>query len=393
MIDWSSVALGAFSGIAAVFGVTAIAIYPLVRRSYLLWGVARAIFFTVMVFALFPLEMADGTPERDDMMILAEAALALGAGATGPFLADYIEPKIRIGRARYLLFAMLPLGAFAAIGSWIGHYAGIFNRLHDLALLVCTVLLAAGLYQAIKAGSRAARFQIFGWGPLIGIGLVAFSYELILARDLPYWPYILLAGLALDFVVTATGIVDGFVVVQHERDRALANIEAAQLMTVTDSLTNIANRRGLEQHFSDPVRRRPTGLALVDCDHFKRINDQFGHDVGDKVLCAVARGLEGDHVFAARLGGEEFVLLLYSKNWQEAAENARRRITQAVRDTVPELPYPITASAGLAALEANDSLGSVMKRADRALYAAKEAGRNRSLSLTEFRPTGSLKLA
>nr|WP_247711024.1 GGDEF domain-containing protein [Qipengyuania vesicularis] len=164
-------------------------------------------------------------------------------------------------------------------------------------------------------------------------------------------------------------------------------------MTVTDSLTDIANRRGLEQHFSDPVRRRPTGLALVDCDHFKRINDQFGHDVGDKVLCAVARGLEGDHIFAARLGGEEFVLLLYSKNWQEAAENARRRITQAVRDAVPELPYPITASAGLAALEATDSLASVMKRADRALYAAKEAGRNRSLSLTEFRPAGSLKLA
>ena len=132
---------------------------------------------------------------------------------------------------------------------------------------------------------------------------------------------------------------------------------------------------------------------MVDCDHFKRINDQFGHDVGDNVLCAIARSLDNEQLFAARLGGEEFVLLLYGENWQEAAELARRGITLAVRDAVPELPYPITASAGLAALEDADTLNTAMKRADRALYAAKEAGRNRSLSLTEYRPVSELKRA
>jgi PleD family two-component response regulator len=71
----------------------------------------------------------------------------------------------------------------------------------------------------------------------------------------------------------------------------------------------------------------------------------------------------------------------------EKAEEARRRITVQVRATVSELLYPVTASAGLAAVQEGESLGSAMKRADRALYAAKEAGRNRSLALTEFKPS------
>lgn len=386
-MDWASATFGAFLGIAGVFGLTAAAIYPLVRRSYLLWGVARAVFFVVMVIAIFPIDLTEGTPAPGPRLALAEAALALGAAVTGPFLASYIEPEVKIGRARRWLFLMLPLGAFAAVASWLGLSMPGFNQLHDLALLACTGLLATGLFVAIKVGSRAARFQLIGWGPLIAIGLVAFTYEVVTLGHLPYWPYMLLGGLVIDFVVTATGIVDGFMVVQKERDRAVADVEAAELMIFTDPLTEISNRRGLEQHFEDGTRGRPSGLALVDCDHFKRINDQYGHDVGDRVLRAVAKGLESRDVFVARLGGEEFVLLIYGEEWQEKAEEARRRITSEVRSTVTELLYPVTASAGLAAVQPGDSLGSAMKRADRALYAAKEAGRNRSLALTEFKPS------
>lgn len=386
-MDWASVTFGAFLGIAGVLGLTAAAIYPIVQRKYLIWGIARAFFFTTMVVALFPLDLTQGNPAPGPGMALAEAALAMGAGVTGPFLASYIEPEIVMKRARRWLYATLPLGAFAAIASWAGLTMPAFAQLHDLALLAATCLLAGGLYVAIKARSRAAHFQLIGWGPLILIGIVAFSYEALTFQHLPYWPQLVLAGLVVDFIVTATGIVDGFMVVQKQRDRAMADVEAAELMIVTDPLTEIANRRGLEQHFDDTVRGRPSGLALLDCDHFKRINDQYGHDVGDSVLRAVAKGLQGRDVFAARLGGEEFVLLIYGKRWQEKAEEARRRITVQVRATVSELLYPVTASAGLAAVQEGESLGSAMKRADRALYAAKEAGRNRSLALTEFKPS------
>lgn len=385
-MDWESVTFGAFLGIAGVFGITAAAIYPLVQRTYLLWGVARAICFTVMVIALFPIVLSNGEPVTGTRLALAEGTLALGAAMTGPFLANYVEPHINLGRARRLLYWMLPLGMFAAAASAIGQSVPLYNQLHDLTLMACTVLLACGLYTAIKARSRAARFQLVAWGPLILIGLVAFTYELVTQGHLPYWPYLLLAGLVVDFVVSATGIVDGFVIIQKERDRAMADIKAAELMTATDPLTEIANRRGLDQHFADADRSSLSGLALIDCDHFKRINDQFGHETGDRVLIGIAQGLKIDNTFVARLGGEEFVVLIYGDNWQERAEQARRCITLAVRAFVPDLPYPVTASAGLTSVSQTDTLSSAMKRADKALYAAKESGRNRSLSLTEFHP-------
>ena len=383
-MDWPSAVTGAFVGIAGIFGITAAAIYPLIKRSYLLWGSFRAIFFTIMVIAIFPLSMAGAIPVDSPRLNWAEAALAVGAGATGPFLASYVEPHINLRRARIGLIAMLPIGIVAGAFSLLGLSYPVFDVLHDGLLLLCIALLANGLYTAIKAKSRAARIQLFGWGPLLALGLVAFSYELVVQSDMPFWPYLLLVGLVIDFIVTATGIVDGFIVVQKERDNALADMEQAQRMTLIDPLTNIANRRGLERHFATRKDRMPTGIALVDCDHFKRINDQFGHDVGDRVLCAVAQALDAQNLFAARLGGEEFVLLLDGPDWQISAEYARQSITNAVRSSVPEMPYSITASAGLAHFDQDDTLQSAMKRADQALYAAKEAGRDRSLSLTRF---------
>ena len=125
---------------------------------------------------------------------------------------------------------MLALLHARAAASAIGQEVPLYNQLHDLALLACTVLLATGLYTAIRAGSRAARFQLIGWGPLILIGLVAFSYELVTQGDLPYWPYLLLAGLVIDFVVSATGIVDGFVIIQpyEEEEPAAAGMPTAE---------------------------------------------------------------------------------------------------------------------------------------------------------------------
>ena len=389
-MDLASATFGAFLGIASVFGLTAAAIYPLVRRTYLLWGVARATFFTIMVVALFPIELTNGEPLAGPRLALSEGALALGAAMTGPFLANYVEPHIDLGRARRLLYWMLPLGVFAAAASAIGMSVPLYNQLHDLALLASTCLLAYGLYCAIRAKSRAALFQLIGWGPLIMIGLLAFSYELVTKGHLPYWPYLLLVGLVVDFVVSATGIVDGFVIIQKERDRAMADVKAAELMTVTDPLTEIANRRGLDQHFERADRSRLSGLALIDCDHFKRINDQFGHETGDRVLVGIGQGLKLDDTFVARLGGEEFVVLIYGDDWQERAEQARRCITLAVRAYVPDLPYPVTASAGLTSISKDDTLTSAMKRADKALYSAKESGRNRSLALTEFRPPSQI---
>lgn len=384
-MDWASVFLGAFIGIAGVFGIAAVALYPRVRSKYLLWTAARVLCFAVMAVMVLPMGLPDTVLPLETRLIIGEVALALGAACTGPFLATYIEPRIRLGRFRRHLSWIFILGVLAAAATWIGSYFPAAHQMHDLLLLVVTYLLAVGLYVALRAGSRVARYQAVAWMPLIAIGFVAFGYEFLTRGSLPYWPYIVIVGLVLDFIVTATGFADGFLQIKQERDRAVASVMAAEQMTQTDPLTNIANRRGLEQHFERNGRDRPAGIALIDCDHFKRINDSFGHDMGDRVLVALAQSLKGDDLFVARLGGEEFILLIYSDDWQSKAEAARRRMTQAVRVEVPELQHTVTASAGLTAIAPTDTLSCAMKRADQALYAAKEAGRNRSLALTEFR--------
>ncbi|MBX7541156.1 GGDEF domain-containing protein [Qipengyuania sphaerica] len=392
-MDWASATLGAFIASAFIFGGTALALLPIMRRRFLAWIVARVTAITIMVWAL-----AEQLPVPDfisdtERLLIGVVATDLGFAFTGPMLASYLEKRVVARRERKLLGLMLPMSLvpIALLPSIV--FAGRLDWLHDTILLGMLGMLCWGIAGTIREGSRAAIFQAFAWAPALAVAIAALLHELIVGGMIPHYFAAMMGALVIEFIITAMGVVDGFMGIKGERDRALKDMREAKLATALDPLTNIANRRGLEQHFNGKQRRRPTGLALVDCDHFKRINDQFGHDVGDSVLCAVARSLDSENLFAARLGGEEFVLLLYGENWQEAAEIARRGITQGVRNAVPELPYPITASAGLAALEENDTLGSVMKRADRALYAAKEAGRNRSLSLTEFRPGASLKSA
>jgi two-component system cell cycle response regulator len=176
-------------------------------------------------------------------------------------------------------------------------------------------------------------------------------------------------------------------------DSALAT-ERLKLAGLTDGLTGVHNRRYFESRCLEEVQSaRRSGLPLVclllDVDHFKRINDTHGHPAGDAVLRYVARliraQLRGSDV-VARYGGEEFVLLLPGTPLPAAldtAERIRRVIaaqTMPVPVPVPE-PLRITVSIGAAALLPGDDpaglAADLVQRADQALYAAKQGGRNR----------------
>lgn len=148
-----------------------------------------------------------------------------------------------------------------------------------------------------------------------------------------------------------------------------------------DPLTRLYNRRFLLSQLRSLVsgaRRhdRPVAVAMVDLDGFKAINDRHGHDVGDDVLVAAGdalrRALRAEDVLG-RLGGEEFLALLPDTG-AEAAAAAGERLRAAVAGAGG--PEPVTASVGWAVLEADEEPDALVRRADRALYAAKAAGRN-----------------
>lgn len=168
---------------------------------------------------------------------------------------------------------------------------------------------------------------------------------------------------------------------------AIGNTEARaslELQATTDQLSGLPNRRALEQHLSHEIElavSRGTSLSAVvlDIDHFKKVNDTFGHLMGDEVLADVAarlRGVARQDEIVARFGGEEFVWLLPGTDGAEALLAAERARNAIEAEPFGEAGF-ITVSAGVCELRDAGS-HSLLACADRALYAAKHAGRNRS---------------
>lgn len=172
-----------------------------------------------------------------------------------------------------------------------------------------------------------------------------------------------------------------------------ASAEAASMreMAYRDPLTGAANRRRLEDELVFQVRLVPTmpvALIYLDLDRFKEVNDEYGHDTGDRVLAAVATALErglrsGDLV--ARLGGEEFVAVAPGLEASVAADTAERLRTSLPTWVAEQVGVRVTASIGVTMLQSGESPHEVLARADQLMYRAKRAGRNQVVADTGVR--------
>nr|WP_295892082.1 GGDEF domain-containing protein [uncultured Devosia sp.] len=167
--------------------------------------------------------------------------------------------------------------------------------------------------------------------------------------------------------------------------------------SLLDPLTKIANRKSFDEGMDRAIAEAsetdaPLCLMIIDIDHFKNFNDTYGHQTGDQVLRLVAMTLKSNikgKDLAARYGGEEFVAILPSTDMEGAvivAENIRRAIQakELLKRSTNEKLGRITASFGVAAYRAGDTPAMLIERADRCLYAAKHAGRNRVISESEL---------
>jgi two-component system, cell cycle response regulator len=178
-------------------------------------------------------------------------------------------------------------------------------------------------------------------------------------------------------------------------DALRTRLDQSLELAVTDQLTGLYNRRFLFAQLSPLVQRaqcggNPVSVMVADLDHFKQVNDSWGHDVGDQVLREFAARL-GSNVrpsdFACRFGGEEFVVIMPNTTGDVAclaAERLRRHICAApftVTGSVERLA--LTASIGVACSGADDTAETLLKRADEGLYEAKRAGRNRVVGKTD----------
>jgi diguanylate cyclase len=186
---------------------------------------------------------------------------------------------------------------------------------------------------------------------------------------------------------------------EKEARQLRAELETHRKQSLTDPLTGLLNRRGMElemgRYFLADVHGGPeqaepaeTAMLVLDIDHFKRINDHYGHAVGDVVLRRVAEAfgtVVPEAAIMARFGGEEFVVLVPETSQNHAlglAERIRQTIEKMrlVRRQDKQVIAPFTISVGLAMRSVNDTVESLFERADQALYKAKNSGRNRVVS-------------
>lgn len=169
--------------------------------------------------------------------------------------------------------------------------------------------------------------------------------------------------------------------------RSMRRSQALEKMALRDPLTQVANREGLSRALELLTRAQgelsfPMSVVFVDADHFKRINDEHGHDVGDQVLTLLAQTLRANlprDDLVARWGGEEFVLVMPQTPAEEAVAVAERLRAVLARTAWPA-GLAVTASWGVAEARDEAGLEAAMREADQAMYRAKHAGRDRVIS-------------
>ncbi|WP_458760967.1 GGDEF domain-containing protein [Afipia sp. TerB] len=370
-------------------------------------------------------------------MFLDQFSILIAIGFSGASLGLALFMMWIVGRSEsHLLSWSIGLAAIvvgvAFFGSVVKHYNDVFLLASFLLLIVGFGLLYSGAARfcstkpnwltataivAIGMATTTAAFALgySGIGTIIGNVLIG---VLLFATARQHWnaraefPLLMTANAVLYFIASASFFACGyalahdgqFILTARPANWAedinsivvivgLTGIGTVSLTlnqarisnrhkreAMTDVLTGLLNRRALLQN----PGYVPTGTALVamDLDHFKTINDQFGHDSGDRTLTAFAELVRSNirsTDLAARIGGEEFCVVLSNSSARASAAIAERIRTQTEAMTIRTASGPIrtTVSAGIAYSTGTDTIQTLLIRADEALYDAKTGGRNR----------------
>lgn len=271
------------------------------------------------------------------------------------------------------LLGLLPYGAAQTVGMVLGPT--------PLLLVLPTA------FARLRAGDRAARFVLLGWGSyalgvLVLVGLL-FGLVPVGFWTLHAFQFASLLEMAMWMMVLAQRVHDirqGAEFMQLDRDRMRS-------LALTDPLTGLLNRRGLHEAAQPLLAacspRQGAALYLIDLDGFKPVNDRLGHEAGDQLLAAVGRRLRGQvrtSDLVCRLGGDEFVVLAGGLAGVEDAEAVGAKLLASVDEPIEVSGQPVrvgmTVGYALAPQDDNN-LDGLMRRADAAMYLGKQAGKHR----------------
>ena len=370
--------------------------YLVLRKSFTLYHAlfcTMAVIQTTAVSGLMHLLLGVSPATQH---VLAQISFDTTVAAGTMFAASFLEREQLGDRGRVILRAIAALALVLCLQRLLlAEALGVtVMQIYYGGYAVFILGLAVALARPLRRASRALRFVLLSYLPLLAIGIgritSALATNMVDTLQMAQAQHL---ALGWQVIVSAFAVADRFMTIKRERDRARAAAEVAERASERDPLTGLLNRRGLERLFVSMRADGCSALAVIDLDHFKAVNDSYGHAAGDRVLQVVADALcDGDpasRVF--RMGGEEFVILLGGPDPLGEAEARRRAITAAVR-AAGVIGRDVTASMGVVDAPpdaiSDASFDALYDRADRLLYEAKASGRDRGLSerLRVFRP-------
>jgi diguanylate cyclase (GGDEF)-like protein len=316
---------------------------------------------------------------RHDPLMSALWSYQLLAGL-GTYVALLRRPT-NAHRVMQVGLVLLFVGMVARVPHVVIVSAAADVNLHGLTSAIFAGVVVTHTLFSVDAARRLNRVFVTVTA-LAAIAGLSYFGRFDLARTIPVLRLVLCAMA----MVTLTGFMSEL---QGEHSLLQAQHKMMEQLALTDTLTNLANRRAFESLLGREVARAnrhggPLSVILIDVDHFKLINDQLGHDAGDNALTAIAAILREQLRASdepARWAGDEFAIVLPATPITGALVVAERIRAAVARGTGAGLG-PITVSLGVAELErGKDDTASLMRRADRGLYRAKRQGRNCSASL------------
>jgi diguanylate cyclase (GGDEF)-like protein len=367
------------------------AFFRILREPFLLWHSTLTISLLLTILTSSGLAVVFFDPPAMTLSWMTTVIFGLTVASGAMFTFSFIEPGYLHPFIRRALLCCAAwaifLSTFHAAFPFIAR--PVQSTVYTAAFAPVLAIFVLAVADALRRGSRAAKFQAVGYVPVILAGSVRLVTGVVPWLESHDAMFLFFAGCVCEVLFTTLGVADRFMTIRRQRDEALFEADMYERLSERDALTGLFNRRAIEQNFGRYRAEGYRALAVLDLDHFKSINDAHGHGVGDAVLKAVAEVLQGDpQVYAFRLGGEEFVLLVCGEDAQLRAERLRQAIPLAVANAVPGLGRPVTASMGMTDTSpgADVDFAELYRQADKLLYDAKFAGRNRTkLMLSQFR--------
>jgi two-component system, sensor histidine kinase LadS len=441
----SSLVQGLYFGCVGIMFFYNLFVFLSLREPGYFWYVMYVLSMAVVVAAInglsFQYLWPVATQWNDRSIIIALASLVLFVTL---FTRDFLRiPEHRLRWLNHFFIALAAICIFMLAAAFFVSYVIMIVSMILIALIGIIFALVTGVIRMLE-GYAPARLYVVAWTTMLAGGaILAFNKYGIIPRN-PLTENALQVGSAIEVFLLSLALAHRLNVEKSERDAAqrtaLVNerdaresqqhllelkqkavetletrvrertldLERAnrklQELSLTDGLTGLFNRRHFDESFELQFKRAvrdktPLAILMIDADHFKRINDTWGHLAGDDCLVAIASVLRHqarrENDLVARFGGEEFAVLLMNTEPEHAmriAEGIRLGVENAIIEISGE-PLALTISIGVAAItpSAESHPSQLLHAADEALYAAKSSGRNRVNCATLVPPEKRLK--